>query len=125
MKTLLAQAHLEKKMAGFEDKVVVVTGSSGIGLGAALHLAREGAKVYVCDIDGSANDKARQKANGLDFTVSRVDVSDPDQVQEWIETIVDHSRESDECSLSAAVKSRAYFCLIGLMVLSEVGWAAS
>jgi NAD(P)-dependent dehydrogenase (short-subunit alcohol dehydrogenase family) len=43
-------------MAGFEEKVVVVTGSSGIGLGAALHLASEGAKVYVCGIDGPTND---------------------------------------------------------------------
>jgi NAD(P)-dependent dehydrogenase (short-subunit alcohol dehydrogenase family) len=47
-------------MAGFEEIVVVVTGSSGIGLGAALHLASEGAKVYVCGIDGPTNDTARQ-----------------------------------------------------------------
>ena len=64
-------------MAGFEEKVVVITGSSGIGLGAALHLASEGVKVYVCGIDGPTNDTARQKASGLNLTVFRVDVSDP------------------------------------------------
>ena len=56
-------------MAGFEEKVVVITGSSGIGLGAALHLASEGVKVYVCGIDGPTNDTARQKASGLNLTV--------------------------------------------------------
>ncbi|MEM9425556.1 MAG: oxidoreductase, partial [Pseudomonadota bacterium] len=35
-------------MGEFTGKTVVVTGSSGIGLGAALHFAREGAKVHVC-----------------------------------------------------------------------------
>jgi NAD(P)-dependent dehydrogenase (short-subunit alcohol dehydrogenase family) len=86
-------------MAGFEEKVVVVTGSSGIGLGAALHLASEGAKVYVCGIDGPTNDTARQKASGLNLTVFRVDVSDPDQVQEWMEGI-GNSNDGIDCLIS-------------------------
>jgi len=92
-------------MSDFKEKVVLVTGSSGIGLGTALHLAREGAKVYVCGIDNSANDTARQLASGLDLTVSRVDVSDPDQVQEWIERIGNSNEGIDYLINAAAIQT--------------------
>ena len=41
-----------------QDRIAVVTGgSSGIGRGICLELAREGAKVVVADIQGSAQDR--------------------------------------------------------------------
>lgn len=65
----------------------MVTGSSGIGLGAALHFARAGAKVHLCGIDEAVNEAARQAAEGLDVTVARVDVSEAAQVAPWIAAI--------------------------------------
>ena len=52
-------------MGEFNGKIAVVTGSSGIGLGAALHFAREGAKVFVCGNDEAHNAKAREAAGDL------------------------------------------------------------
>lgn len=71
----------------FAGKVALVTGSSGIGLGAALRLANGGAKVFVCGIDDAHNTAAEKAASGLDMTVSKVDVSDEAQVSEWIAAI--------------------------------------
>ena len=74
-------------MGEFDGKIAVVTGSSGIGLGAALKLAREGAKVHVAGIDPCVNAKAENAATGLDVHVATVDVSAPEQVERWISGI--------------------------------------
>ncbi|MDJ0639766.1 MAG: SDR family oxidoreductase [Paracoccaceae bacterium] len=71
-------------MGEFDGKIAVVTGTSGIGLGAALKFAREGAQVHVAGIDSDLNAKAQDAATGLDFHVATVDVSAPDQVERWI-----------------------------------------
>ncbi|MCJ8323358.1 MAG: SDR family oxidoreductase [Rhizobiales bacterium] len=92
-------------MTQFKGKVTVVTGSSGIGLAAALHFAREGANVYVCGIDDVLNSKAIQQAKGLDITVSKVDVSDANQVQAWIEGIGKAEGGIDYLINSAAVQT--------------------
>lgn len=71
-------------MAGeFEGKVALVTGTSGIGLGAALKLAREGASVHVCGIDEKHNRKAARDGAGLDFHVEKIDVSNDAMVSFW------------------------------------------
>lgn len=92
-------------MKQFKGKIAVVTGSSGIGLGAALHFAREGAKVYICGIDDTLNDIARKQATGMDLTVSKVDVSDADEVQTWIERIGNDEGGIDFLINSAAVQT--------------------
>ena len=74
-------------MYEFKDKVVLVTGSSGIGLAAARHFAREGANVYVAGNDPKANETARQEARDAAIDVAEVDVANPDNVQTWIEKI--------------------------------------
>ena len=71
----------------FEGKVAVVTGSSGIGLGAALKLAHEGAAVYICGIDDDHNANARARGEGLNFTVSCVDVANETAVSDWMNWI--------------------------------------
>ncbi|MEC7304648.1 MAG: oxidoreductase, partial [Pseudomonadota bacterium] len=62
----------------FTGKAAAVTGRSGIGLGAALHLARRGARVFLAGIDEDLNGKAARTAaaEGLDISLHRVDVAD-------------------------------------------------
>ncbi len=74
---------MEQEFAG---KVALVTGSSGIGLGAALRLANGGAKVFVCGIDDAHNQAAEEAASGLNMTISKVDVSDEAQVSNGLRT---------------------------------------
>ncbi|MXX90659.1 MAG: SDR family oxidoreductase [Boseongicola sp. SB0677_bin_26] len=71
-------------MGEFDGKVAVVTGSSGIGLGAALKFAREGATVHVCGNAAAHNERAWNEADGLDVTVAEVDVTQPAQLGSWI-----------------------------------------
>ena len=59
----------------FAGKIALVTGSSGIGLAAALRLAQEGARVRLAGIDPAMNAKARQAATGLQITVHETDIS--------------------------------------------------
>ena len=69
----------------FTGKVVAVTGSSGIGLGAALHLARLGARVFLAGIDTERNSEAAAlaTAEGLAVSLHQVDVADEDSVRAW------------------------------------------
>ena len=71
-------------MGEFNGKVAVITGSSGIGLGAALKFAREGAIVHLCGNDAAHNERAWNEAAGLDVNVAEVDVTLPAQLGSWI-----------------------------------------
>ena len=64
----------------FSGKVALVTGSSGIGLAAALRLARGGARVHLCGIDPKANADAMAAGAGLSLAVHAADVADETQV---------------------------------------------
>lgn len=68
----------------FAGKVALVTGSSGMGLASALRLAAEGARVHLCGIDEQLNEEARRRAEGLDLTVSRVDLARDAEVEAWV-----------------------------------------
>lgn len=68
----------------FDGKVAVVTGSSGIGLAAALKLAQDGARVFLGGIDDTHNEAAGQQSDGLPLSVHKVDVADESQVAGWI-----------------------------------------
>lgn len=92
-------------MGEFTGRTVVVTGSSGIGLGAALHFAREGAKVHVCGIDEDHNAAAHNAAGGLPMAVSKLDVSEPEQVEGWIKAIGDADGGIDILVNAAAVQT--------------------
>lgn len=74
-------------MDDFSGKVALVTGSSGIGLSAALHFARSGARVFLCGNDAERNKTAREQADGLSLEVAEVDVADAVQVKDWITSI--------------------------------------
>ena len=92
-------------MGEFTGKTVVVTGSSGIGLGAALYFARAGAKVYVCGIDDDHNEAARAAACDLPLAVARIDVAEADQVEGWIKAIGDAEGGIDIVVNAAAVQT--------------------
>ncbi|MEM7753835.1 MAG: SDR family oxidoreductase [Pseudomonadota bacterium] len=92
-------------MGEFTGKTVVVTGSSGIGLGAALHFARAGAKVHVCGIDDDHNEAARAAAGDLPLAVARIDVAEADQVEGWIKAIGDAEGGIDIVVNAAAVQT--------------------
>ena len=69
----------------FRDKVAVVTGSSGIGLGAAVRLATDGARVYLCGVSEAHNAAAAERCRGLPVEVVQLDVSDPTSVKAFAE----------------------------------------
>ncbi|KAH7141164.1 hypothetical protein B0J13DRAFT_585615 [Dactylonectria estremocensis] len=74
-----------------QGKVYAITGgASGIGLATAKALSRRDAVVCIADVDPAAMESAAsyftdQKAA---FTVTRVDVSQRDQVEGWLDSIV-------------------------------------
>ena len=69
----------------FTGKYMAVTGSSGIGLDAALHLARCGARVFLAGIDSDLNSEAcgLAAAEELDVSLCQVDVADEQSVRSW------------------------------------------
>jgi NAD(P)-dependent dehydrogenase (short-subunit alcohol dehydrogenase family) len=92
-------------LAEFDGKIVLVTGSSGIGLGAALHFAREGAKVFVCGNDDAHNAKAREAAGELPLAVATIDVSIPEEVKGWITAIGEGEDGIDILVNAAAIQT--------------------
>ncbi|MAQ35934.1 MULTISPECIES: SDR family oxidoreductase [Thioclava] len=74
------------KLPGLEGKRVAVTaGASGIGLCIARELARQGARLAICDIDEAALERAAQEL-GAEVAL-RADVSDEAAVTSFFEAI--------------------------------------
>ena len=92
-------------MGEFDGKVAVVTGSSGIGLGAALHFAREGARVFLCGNNPDHNAAAERAASGLPMAVASIDVAHPEQVEGWIDAIGDAEGGIDILVNAAAIQT--------------------
>ncbi len=77
--------------AGFQDKVVLVTGgSSGIGRAAALTFAREGARVAVADIavDAGEDTVCSIKGSGGEATFVKAEVSQATDVEAMVSKTV-------------------------------------
>ena len=68
-------------MASRLQRVVVTAGASSIGLAIAQKFLTEGAKVFVCDIDAGAIDKAVAENEGLQGSVA--DVGNAHQVESF------------------------------------------
>ncbi len=73
-------------MKEFENRVAIVTGTSGIGAAIAKRLAAGGCNVTACGIESSANQQLDQEARtaGLALRVEHCDVSQPDQVKAMV-----------------------------------------
>lgn len=75
----------------FDGKVALVTGgASGIGEACALTFARGGAKVVVVDVDSDLGETtvSAVKQAGSDAILLRVDVADPDAVEQMVERTI-------------------------------------
>ena len=72
-----------------KDKVVLVTGgAAGIGKATALRFAEEGAKVVICDVNEEAGN-ATLKELGESAAFYKVNVADRDEVQKWVDDVVE------------------------------------
>jgi NAD(P)-dependent dehydrogenase (short-subunit alcohol dehydrogenase family) len=73
-----------------EDKVVLITGTGGgQGRAAATAFAAEGAKVVGCDLneaEARATNELVTGQGGTMTTMAPVDMSDPDQAKEWVDS---------------------------------------
>lgn len=74
------------KMKEFENRVAVVTGTTGIGSAIAKRLALAGCRIMACGIEPGANLRLQGEASaaGLTIQVELSDVSRSEQVQEII-----------------------------------------
>jgi meso-butanediol dehydrogenase / (S,S)-butanediol dehydrogenase / diacetyl reductase len=82
-------------MREFENRVAIVTGTTGIGRAIAKRLAAGGCCVVACGIESSANSELQREAEitGLKVGVEHCDVTQPDQVQAVVaKMMTTHSR---------------------------------
>jgi len=71
-----------------QDKIVLVTGgAAGIGKATAARFIEEGAFVAICDVDQGAGETAAAEL-GVKTQFYKVDVSDRDAVQAWVDEVV-------------------------------------
>lgn len=72
-----------------QDKVVLITGgAAGIGKATAARFVEEGARVVICDVDQAAGEATAEEL-GPRVRFYRVDVSDRQAVQEWVDAVMD------------------------------------
>jgi meso-butanediol dehydrogenase / (S,S)-butanediol dehydrogenase / diacetyl reductase len=73
-------------MKEFEDRVAIVTGTTGIGSAIAKRLATGGCRALVCGIESDANNRLQQEAKsaGLALQVEFCDVSQAEQVRAMV-----------------------------------------
>ena len=70
-----------------KDKVTLITGgAAGIGKATALRFAEEGAKVVICDVNEEAG-HTTLKELGADASFYKVDVTNRQAVQEWVDAV--------------------------------------
>ena len=87
---------------------LITGGAAGIGKATAIKFASEGAKVVLCDVDQEAGDAlARELGNGAVFY--KVDVTNRDAVQEWVDDVVDRFGRVDVLVNNAGITRDGLF----------------
>lgn len=70
-----SKTYRQARMMGTRQRVIVTAAASGIGRGIAEAFLEAGARVFVCDIDPVAMDRARQELPGLEGMPADVSIS--------------------------------------------------
>ncbi|MHA1821555.1 MAG: SDR family NAD(P)-dependent oxidoreductase [Promethearchaeota archaeon] len=89
-----------------KDKVTLITGAaSGIGRATAILFAKEGAILYICDIN---YDKLKETANLIGdnnnkIKIKKVDVTKFDEVKNWVDEAVKNEGRIDNLIVNAGV----------------------
>lgn len=94
------------QIMSLQGKVYAITGgASGIGLATAKILSRRDAIVCIADVDPATMESATSyfTEQKVPFTVTRVDVSQRDQVEGWLDSIVDKYGRLDGAANVAGV----------------------
>lgn len=89
-----------------QGKIIAVTGgASGIGLATCKIISSRGATVCIADVDPVALSAAEAHFSSLSlpFMVTKVDVSKRDQVDAWIESIVEKFGKLDGAANVAGI----------------------
>ena len=72
-----------------KDRVILITGgAAGIGKATAQRFTEEGARVIICDVNQEAGEAAVQEL-GPEASFYRVDVTNRQVVQEWVDDVVE------------------------------------
>lgn len=92
-----------------KDKVCLITGgAAGIGKATAIKFANEGAKVVLCDVDPEAGEAlAKELGNGAVFY--KVDVTNREAVQEWVDDVIDNFGRVDVLVNNAGITRDGLF----------------
>ena len=92
-------------MKDFEDRVAIVTGTTGIGRAIAVRLAVGGCRVVACGIDRAANDELQREAaaTGWAIQVECCDVSKDGQVEALVARTVEQLGGLDMIVNAAAI----------------------
>ncbi len=107
-----------------KDRVCLVTGgAAGIGKATALRFAEEGAKVVICDL---AEEAGQQTAEQIGGTFYKVNVADRQEVQDWVDDVVEKFGRVDVLINNAGVLRDGLFVKVkdGELVkqMSEADW---
>jgi 3-oxoacyl-[acyl-carrier protein] reductase len=90
---------------GLKDRVALVAASSqGLGKAVAMGLAKEGAKLALCARTESTLDAAAEeirRATGAPLMTRALDVTDPDQVRQFVADTVEEYGQLDICIANA------------------------
>src|SRR5712692_244743 len=90
---------------GLKDRVALVAAASrGIGFAAALELAREGARVFLCSRDEARASEAAQKIHeetGSDVAGIRADVTNGEDAERFVNLALERTGRIDVCVTNA------------------------